>query len=146
MVKRVLRGATLSCLVVLSVFTSLLIASPARAELFQPRQQWLRDSTAGLFLHWGERTAPGYTDCAAWEKAVTDGGWDPNYWVDEGLKLHVQYLVLASFHSRLGYARAWPSAIPGSCSTKRDFLGELITAAKAKGLKRLLDLYDRPQG
>src|SRR3954454_24854745 len=145
MVKRVLRGATLTCLVVLSVLTSLLIGSPARAELFQPRQQWLRDSTAGLFLHWGMRTAPGYFDCAEWEKAVTDGGWDPRYWVDEGLKLHVQYLVLASFHSRLGYARAWPSSIPGTCSTKRDFLGELIAAAKPKGLKVILYMTDDPQ-
>jgi alpha-L-fucosidase len=145
MIKQVLRSVTLAGLVVLSVFTSLLIGSPARAELFQPRQQWLRDSTAGLFLHWGMRTAPGYFDCAEWEKAVTDGGWDPNYWVEEGLKLHTQYLVLASFHSRLGYARAWPSAIPGTCSTKRDFLGELIAAAKPKGLKVILYMTDDPQ-
>ncbi len=136
--------------VVLVALASLLVsffvvAGPAHAELFHPRQQWLRDSTNGLFLHWGMRTAPGYKDCAAWEQAVTDGGWNANYWVDEGLKLHVQYLVLASFHSRLGYARAWPSAIPGSCSTTRDFLGELIVAAKAKGLKVVLYMTDDPQ-
>src|ERR1700742_4802804 len=94
------RGLALAVLVVASLIASLLVASPARAELFQPRQQWLRDSTAGLFLHWGMATAPVYKDCAAWEQAITDGGWDPNYWVNEGLKLHVQYLVLASFHSR----------------------------------------------
>jgi alpha-L-fucosidase len=27
--------------------------SPAHAELQHPRQDWLRASTAGLFLHWG---------------------------------------------------------------------------------------------
>ena len=37
--------------------------------------------------------------------------------------------MLATFHSRLGYARPWPSAIPGTCSTKRDFVAELATAA-----------------
>jgi alpha-L-fucosidase len=118
---------------------------PAHADLFNPRQTWLRNSTAGLFLHWGMRTSPGYTDCAAWEKAVTDGGWDPGYWVSEAQKLHASYLVLASFHSRLGYSRPWPSAIPGSCSTKRDFLGELINAAKAKGLHVILYMTDDPQ-
>jgi alpha-L-fucosidase len=139
------RGAVLAGLAVLSLLATLAVATPARAELLQPRQQWLRDSTAGLFLHWGMRSSPGYFDCAQWEKAVTDGGWDPNYWVNEGLKLHVQYLVLASFHSRLGYARAWPSSIPGSCSTKRDFLGELVAAAKPKGLKVILYMTDDPQ-
>jgi alpha-L-fucosidase len=120
-------------------------AAPAHADLFNPRQTWLRNSTAGLFLHWGMRTSPGYTDCAAWEKAVTDGGWDPSYWVAEARKLHASYLVLASFHSRLGYSRPWPSKIPGSCSTKRDFLGELIKAAKAKGLHVILYMTDDPQ-
>ena len=28
----------------------------------------MRDSTAGLFLHWGMFTAPRHTDCAAWER------------------------------------------------------------------------------
>jgi hypothetical protein len=120
-------------------------AAPARAELLNPRQTWLRNSTAGLFLHWGMRTNPGYTSCSAWESAVTNGGWSANYWVQEAQKLHVQYLVLASFHSRLGYGRPWPSRIPGSCSTRRDFLGETIAAAKAKGLKVILYMTDDPQ-
>jgi hypothetical protein len=146
MLKKARRGAALSLLTALCLLISgLVVSTPARAEMLQPRQQWLRDSTAGLFLHWGMATAPGYKDCAAWEKAITDGGWTPDYWVNEGLKLHVQYLVLASFHSRLGYGRAWPSAIPGSCSTKRDFLGELIAAAKPKGLKVILYMTDDPQ-
>src|SRR3954462_13264197 len=120
-------------------------AAPARADLTNPRQNWLRDSTAGLFLHWGERTSPAHTSCSGWESDVTDGGWSAGYWVGEAQKLHAKYLVLASFHSRLGYARAWPSQIPGSCSTKRDFLGELVTAAKAKGLKVILYMTNDPQ-
>src|SRR3954470_7088602 len=120
-------------------------AAPARADLTNPRQNWLRDSTAGLFLHWGERTSPAHTSCGSWESDVTDGGWSAGYWVGEAQKLHAKYLVLASFHSRLGYARAWPSKIPGSCTTKRDFLGELINAAKAKGLKVILYMTNDPQ-
>ncbi|MFC0113539.1 hypothetical protein [Kibdelosporangium aridum] len=108
------------------VLAGLVSAPAASAELQHPRQQWLRDSQAGLFLHWGMRTSPGYTSCSAWESAVTNGGWSPQYWVNEAKKVHAQYLVFASFHSRLGYATAWPSKVPGSCSTKRDFLGELI--------------------
>ncbi|WP_234337781.1 discoidin domain-containing protein [Streptomyces sp. NRRL WC-3725] len=109
------------------------------------RQAFLRASVGGLFLHWGLRTAPAHTSCTAWEKDVTNGGWTPDYWVNEARKLHAQYLVLATFHSRLGYARPWPSRIPGSCSTQRDFLGELIGAAKAKGMKVILYMTDDPQ-
>ncbi|WP_235921452.1 discoidin domain-containing protein [Lentzea tibetensis] len=119
--------------------------SPASAEVLHPRQDWLRASTAGLFLHWGMRTSPGYTSCSAWENAVTSGGWSAKYWVDEAKKLHAQYLVLASFHSRLGYARAWPSSIPGACATKRDFLGELIEAAEKEGLYVINYMTDDPQ-
>ncbi|MGW7425027.1 glycosyl hydrolase family 28 protein [Streptomyces sp. NPDC054813] len=114
-------------------------------DLENPRQDFLRGSVGGLFLHWGLRTAPAHTSCTAWESDVTSGGWTPDYWVKEAQKLHTQYLVLATFHSRLGYARPWPSKIPGSCATKRDFLGELITAAKAKGMKVILYMTDDPQ-
>ncbi|MET7454272.1 glycosyl hydrolase family 28 protein [Streptomyces sp. NPDC005574] len=114
-------------------------------DLDNPRQDFLRASVGGLFLHWGLRTAPAHTSCTGWESDVTNGGWTPDYWVKEAQKLHTQYLVLATFHSRLGYARPWPSKIPGSCSTKRDFVGELITAAKAKGLKVILYMTDDPQ-
>nr|WP_223279373.1 alpha-L-fucosidase [Streptomyces sp. SDr-06] len=132
-------------LVVALILGTLSLRAPARADLQNPRQDFLRASTSGLFLHWGERTAPAHTNCSAWESDVTTGGWTPDYWVDEARKLHAQYLVLATFHSRLGYARPWPSKIPGSCSTKRDFLGELIAAAKAKGLKTILYMTDDPQ-
>src|SRR6185312_6593428 len=98
-----------------------------------------------LFLHWGMRTSPSHGSCSAWESAVTDGGWTADYWVEETKKLHASYMVLASFHSRLGYARAWPSKIPGSCSTKRDFLGELIAAAKSRGLKVILYMTNDAQ-
>lgn len=114
-------------------------------ELFDPRQKWLRAATAGLFLHWGMRTVPEHQDGASWEAAVTDGGWSADYWVAEARKLHASYLVLTTFHSRLGYARAWPSRIPGSARTQRDFLGETIAAAKAEGLHVILYMTDDPQ-
>ncbi|MCT9930267.1 carbohydrate-binding protein [Planotetraspora sp. A-T 1434] len=121
------------------------LVSPARADLQNPRQAFLRNSIGGLFLHWGERTSPQHTSCTQWETDVTNGGWDPNYWVNEAKKLHTQYIVLATFHSRLGYARPYPSKIPGSCATKRDFLGELINAADAQGLKVINYMTDDPQ-
>jgi alpha-L-fucosidase len=117
----------------------------AQADLQNPRQDFLRGSVSGLFLHWGERTSPAHTSCSQWESDVLGGGWSPDYWVSEAQKLHAQYLVLATFHSRLGYARPWPSAIPGSCSTKHDFVGDLITAANAKGLRVILYMTDDPQ-
>ncbi|GAA2324212.1 hypothetical protein GCM10010149_92010 [Nonomuraea roseoviolacea subsp. roseoviolacea] len=122
-----------------------LLAPAARADLQHPRQAFLRGSVAGLFLHWGLRTSPQHTSCSAWESDVTNGGWSPGYWVNEAKKLHAQYLVLATFHSRLGYARPYPSQIPGSCRTTRDFLGELIDAADAQGLKVIHYMTDDPQ-
>src|SRR5690242_12202017 len=105
---------------VAAVVVALVGVAPARADLQNPRQDWIRAATGGLFLHWGMRTSPGYTSCTAWETAINNGHWDANYWVDEAVKLHVQYITLASFHSRLGYSRPWPSSIPGTCSTKTD--------------------------
>src|SRR5215218_5990814 len=129
-------GWRLACAaVVLAVTASLLGAPAANAEVEHPRQRWLRQSTAGLFLHWGMFTAPRHLDCAGWERDVTEGGWTAEYWVDEARKLGASYIVLATFHSRLGYARPWPSQIPGSCATERDLLGELIEAGKAKDIK-----------
>jgi hypothetical protein len=108
---------------------SLASGPSANADLFNPRQAYLRAATGGLFLHWGERTGPAHNNCAAWEKDVTNGGWSADKWIKAARQLHVQYIVLATFHSRLGYARPWPSNIPGTCSTKRDFVAELATAA-----------------
>ncbi|WP_370948560.1 alpha-L-fucosidase [Amycolatopsis sp. cg5] len=130
-------------LAVLILLTSLV--GTANAEVHHPRQQWLRDSTAGLFLHWGMFTAPRHLNCAEWERDVTGGGWTPEYWVDEATKLGASYIVLATFHSRLGYAKPWPSKIPGSCATQRDLLGELIKAGNAKGVHIILYMTDDPQ-
>jgi hypothetical protein len=128
-----------------AVTASVVAALPAHAEVEHPRQQWMRDATAGLFLHWGMFTAPLHLDCAQWEHDVTAGGWTPDYWINEAGKLGASYVVLTTFHSRLGYARPWPSKIPGSCATQRDFLGELIKAGQAKGVRVLLYMTDDPQ-
>jgi len=118
---------------------------PARADLQNPRQDFLRAATSGLFLHWGMLTSPGFTSCTAWENAIKSGGWNAPYWVNEAQKLHASYIVLATFHSKLGYGRAWPSNIPGSCSTKRDFLGELISVAHAKKIEIILYMTNDAQ-
>jgi F5/8 type C domain-containing protein/alpha-L-fucosidase-like protein/alpha-galactosidase-like protein len=141
-----MRSFRLTCAaVVLGLVASLAGTPSSAAEVQHPRQEWLRRSTAGLFLHWGMFTAPKHLDCAAWERAVSEGGWTPDYWVDEANKLGASYIVLATFHSRLGYARPWPSRIPGSCSTRRDILGELVRAGAAKGVRVILYMTDDPQ-
>jgi alpha-L-fucosidase len=117
----------------------------ARADLLNPRQNFLRAATNGVFLHWGMLTSPGFTSCTAWENAINSGGWNAAYWVQEAQKLHASYITLATFHSKLGYGRAWPSKIPGSCSTKRDYLKELINAAHAKGIEVILYMTNDAQ-
>jgi len=132
---------------VLMIAGGLIALSPpgAKADLQNPRQDFLRNSQGGLFIHWGERTSPQHTNCGQWENDVLNGGWNANYWVNEAKKLHVQYVVLATFHSRLGYARPWPSAIPGSCKTNHDFVRDLIDATNAAGMKTILYMTDDPQ-
>ncbi|MGY0055541.1 alpha-L-fucosidase [Streptomyces sp. LZ34] len=139
------RWRTLCAALVLALAVGLLAAPAADAEVQHPRQEWLRESTAGLFLHWGMFTHPRHLDCAEWERDVTEGGWSADYWVDEARKLGASYIVLATFHSRLGYARPWPSKIPGSCAPQRDLLGELVAAGKAKGVRIILYMTDDPQ-
>ena len=46
-----------------------------------------------------------------------------------------KYLTICSFHSGGGYIKPWPSQVPGSECTKRDFYGELITRASQLGIK-----------
>ncbi|GLZ29051.1 alpha-L-fucosidase [Lentzea sp. NBRC 105346] len=133
------------CIAIVIALMVSLVSPPVQAEVQHPRQAWMRASTAGLFLHWGMFTAPKHLNCAEWERDVTGGGWNPDYWVDETRKLGASYLVLATFHSRLGYARPWPSKIPGSCATQRDLLGELVKAGKAKGVNVILYMTDDPQ-
>jgi hypothetical protein len=135
----------LAALSAVAVATLGLSPRPARADLTNPRQDFLRASTSGVFLHWGMLTSPGYPSCSAWENAITSGGWSADYWVGEAQKLHAGYLTLATFHSKLGYGRSWPSSIPGTCSTRRDFLGELISAAHAKGLRVILYMTNDAQ-
>jgi alpha-L-fucosidase len=142
---RVRASAVLSAVLMVAGSLVALHSPAALAEVNHPRQDFLRNAQGGLFIHWGQRTSPSHTSCSAWESDVTNGGWNPMYWVNEAKKLHVQYIVLATFHSRLGYARPWPSAIPGSCRTNRDFLQELINATNANGLKTILYMTDDPQ-
>src|SRR5688572_4920737 len=131
--------------VLLASVLTVVTQGTAQAEVRHPRQDWLRQSTAGLFLHWGMFTAPLHLDCAEWERDVTEGGWTADYWIDEARKLGASYIVLATFHSRLGYARPWPSRIPGSCATRRDFLGELIAAGIEQDVRVILYMTDDPQ-
>jgi len=144
-------GGLLAAIVMAAGTFIAVTASPAQADLQHPRQTFLRNSIGGLFLHWGMRTSPAHTSCSAWEDAVFSGGWDPNYWVREAQKLHAQYIVLATFHSRLGYARPWPSAIPGSCrlsnTAGHDILRRLIDATNAANppMKTILYMTDDPQ-
>src|SRR6266498_3372917 len=56
-------GVLGTALVVGAIMFSTAGAPPAQAELQNPRQTWLRQSQAGLFLHWGMRTSPVFTSC-----------------------------------------------------------------------------------
>lgn len=98
---------------------------------------------AGLFLHWGVNTGndkweeriPLYNSHEEFEEAVNTGGWTAEKWINTAKKLRASYISLACFHCALGYIKAWRSKIPGTYTTKRDFLGELIEAGKKENIK-----------
>ena len=69
------------------------VATQGHADLQNPRQNFLRSSTAGLFLHWGERTSPSHTSCASWESDVNAGGWSADYWVRSGIAIHLRGFI-----------------------------------------------------
>ena len=105
-----------------------------------------KNADAGLFIHWGmnsgnpdwEKKIPVYNNEKEFEKAVNDGGWNAGKWVKAAKQIHASYITLAIFHCALGYLKAWRSEIPGTKSTERDFLGELIEAAKKENMKVLV--------
>lgn len=104
---------------------------------------WYKDARMGLFLHWGINTGnlhwaehvPLYKTPAAFEEAFEAAGWQAKKWIDAARRLHASYVTLAIFHCYLGYIKAWRSTIPGTYTTKRDILGELIAEAERYGIK-----------
>jgi hypothetical protein len=102
--------------------------------------KWYTPDKIGLMVHWGMNTGKAYTTDAAMypplyqtpaEFESAAAGWSPDTWVNDAVKLHAGYITVASFHSQLGYIRPWHSAP----TTSRDYIGELVTAAHAKGIK-----------
>ena len=105
---------------------------------------WYDKARSALFVHWGintenpdwEKRIPRFKTCEEFEAAVAD--WSAEKWVSAARKLRASYITLAIFHSCLGYMKAWKSKIPGTYTTKRDFLGELIEEANKYNIKILL--------
>lgn len=106
-----------------------------RAEVEARLAAWFTPAKIGLFLHWGLGTAPGFQTVADFDTAVAAAGWSARKWVDEAKRIRAGYITLASFHSHLGFIRPWRSAIPGTPTTGRDYLGELIKAAHDESIK-----------
>src|SRR4051794_2636828 len=88
--KRIRRLLIALAAVLVPVGALALVGNPsAHADLTNPRQAYLRAATGGLFLHWGERTAPAHNNCTAWENDVNAGGWKASTWVTAAQQLHV---------------------------------------------------------
>jgi alpha-L-fucosidase len=79
-----------------------------------------------------------YVTPDAFETAAVQAGWNAQRWVDTAKRLRAKYLTVATFHCDLGYLKIWPSQIPGSPCTQRDYLQELIDATSAEGIRLLL--------
>ncbi|MFD2331733.1 alpha-L-fucosidase [Cohnella sp. GCM10020058] len=108
---------------------------------------WFDHARIGLFLHWGMLTGEHeadpfgphvrypYETPEAFETAAAAAGWSAGRWVDTAKRLRAKYITIATYHCELGYLKVWPSGVPGSPCTRRDFLGELIEAADAAGIR-----------
>jgi alpha-L-fucosidase len=111
--------------------------------------QWYNQAKIGFMVSWGMQTGglagasnAVYATAANFDAAASR--WSANKWVSAAQRLHAKYIVLVSFHSCLGYLKTWRSSIPGTMHTSRDYLGELIDAADAKGIKVMA--YITPDG
>ncbi len=116
----------------------------AASVTVRPQAQWVIDGQVGIFYHWGLDAFPHYTDVRAWEQHLKSAGWSPKGMVSAAQRVNARYIIFATFHSRVGYVKVWPSKVPGSASTERDFLGELIDAAAAQGIKVIVYVTDDP--
>lgn len=108
---------------------------------------------AGLFIHWGvstenenwEQQIPKYSSFEEFEDYVNEGNWNPSKWINAARKIHATYMTLACFHGALGYMKAWKSKIPGTYTTKRDYLGELIAEGAKYGIKVVVYISAHPK-
>lgn len=117
---------------------------------------WYRGARIGLFVHWGMLTGDHekdpfgpeavypYTTAEAFERAAAEAGWSADKWVRTAKRLRAKYMTVAAFHSQLGYLRLWPSRVPGSAATKRDYVQELLDAAGAAGIKLIVYINRDP--
>jgi len=107
---------------------------------------WHDNSNIGLFVHWGinsgnENWTKGeclYKTFDDFEAAVDNAGWSASKWVEAAVKIKADYITFAIFHSCLGYIKGWKSSIPGTHTTKRDFLGELLEEAAKFNIRVVL--------
>lgn len=120
-------------------------------------KDWYAEARLGLFLHWGMLTGEHeqdpfgphmrypYRTTAHFEAAVAAADWRAERWIDEAKRLGATYVTIAAFHCELGYLKIWPSRIPGSPHTERDYLAELLTAAAAEAIRIVVYINRDPK-
>lgn|GEM_PF-3516678 len=120
-------------------------------------KRWYAEARLGLFLHWGMLTGEHeqdpfgpqmrypYRTTAQFEAAAAAAGWRAERWIDEAKRLGATYVTIAAFHCELGYLKLWPSRIPGSPHTQRDFLAELLAAAAAEDIRIVVYINRDPK-
>ncbi len=111
-------------------------------------EEWYLKAKLGLFIHWGTnignfdwksgKTPPPYKNAEEFENAALQNGWSADKWVKTAKEIGAQYIILTTFHSTCGYLRVWPSNIPGTPFTKRDFLQEIIDSAQKEDIKVII--------
>ncbi|WP_186763504.1 discoidin domain-containing protein [Lentzea tibetensis] len=138
----------------LAVLLAATFTPPVEAEQATQHGSWFNTAGIGWFPHWGlgtgrpedrvENSAYVYRNAEEFERATEQAGWSADRMVDVAKRMRAGYISISSLHSRLGYLKIWPSGVPGSVATKRDFLGELVTAADKAGIKVVVYITGDP--
>ena len=113
---------------------------------------WYQNARTALFIHWGIATGNAawqekkllYSSTEEFEQAANSAGWDAGKWVAAAKKLRASYISFAIFHGSMAHMKAWKSDIPGTPTTNRDFLGELIEKADQEGIRVILYIGGQP--
>lgn len=153
-IRRMRRGAlsvALACVLVLTGVASAQSAAPPHDPGIG---KWFDDASIGWFPHWGlgsgrpedrvEGSGYVYRNAEEFERAAEAAGWSAATMVNVAKRMRASYISIATLHSRLGYLKIWPSDVPGSLETKRDFLGELIAEADRHGIKVVVYITGDP--
>ncbi|MDG0791550.1 S-layer homology domain-containing protein [Cohnella ginsengisoli] len=100
----------------------------------------------GLFVHYVPELTVDKSGAIVMDPDTLADNFDANRFADDLAEMKVEYVIFTAWHFRM--VTLWPSDamkswLPNGHTTKRDMLGDMITAVRSKGIHVLLYTHPR---